>query len=326
MKKLLILAICTILGHQAIAQFSPQVGLVGSDGISKDDTLIKAWATHCTVERGWMNIANPSLGYVTHGDSTLVIGPPSFNTAALSLGDGGVATVTFEHPIMNGTGPDFVVFENGFLAPGDTVKAFLELAEVAVSSDGINFVKFPSKYYGQDTAQINTFDAMDARIMHNLAGKHMWGYGTGFDLNELANEGNLDINQIRFVRIIDVIGAIDPELGTKDSEGNIINDPYPTEFNTGGFDLSAVGVIHQNTTVSVKTIEQPAFKIYPNPATHLLYVVLSDNNPKDFRVINALGQTTLMGSLKNEQIDISNLNPGNYWLEIDNQRVAFVKK
>jgi hypothetical protein len=30
-----------------------------------------------------------------------------------------------------------------------------------------------------------------------------------------------------------------------DSQGHQINDPWPTPFPTGGFDLDAVGVIHQ---------------------------------------------------------------------------------
>jgi hypothetical protein len=53
------------------------------------------------------------------------------------------------------------------------------------------------------------------------------------------------------VRIIDVVGSIDPAFGTRDSLGNLINEPFPTPFSSSGFDLDAVGVIH--------AIPEPAF-------------------------------------------------------------------
>ena len=52
------------------------------------------------------------------------------------------------------------------------------------------------------------------------------------------------MNDVIAVRITDVVGSIDPALGTKDSLGNLINDPFPTPFASSGFDLNAVGVIN----------------------------------------------------------------------------------
>jgi len=49
------------------------------------------------------------------------------------------------------------------------------------------------------------------------------------------------------VKVIDVIGTIDPQYASRDSFGNIVNDPYPTPFGSCGFDLDAVGVINQAT-------------------------------------------------------------------------------
>ena len=43
--------------------------------------------------------------------------------------------------------------------------------------------------------------------------------------------------------MVDVVGSIDPMYGTRDSLGNLINDPWPTPFATGGFDLDAVAVL-----------------------------------------------------------------------------------
>ena len=60
----------------------------------------------------------------------------------VSLGDGGTVVLTFPQPIGDVPGPDFAVFENGFKAFDNSF--FLELAHVEVSSDGVNFYRFPS--------------------------------------------------------------------------------------------------------------------------------------------------------------------------------------
>jgi hypothetical protein len=46
------------------------------------------------------------------------------------------------------------------------------------------------------------------------------------------------------VRVTDVVGSINPLFGTRDSLGNLINDPFPTATPSGGFDLNGVGVLH----------------------------------------------------------------------------------
>ena len=68
---------------------------------------------------------------------------------------------------------------------------------------------------------------------------------TPFDLEELAFEIALDINHITHLKIIDVVGSIDPNYGSYDHLGNLINDPFPTPYPSSGFDLDAVGVIHE---------------------------------------------------------------------------------
>ena len=44
-----------------------------------------------------------------------------------------------------------------------------------------------------------------------------------------------------------------------------INDPWPTPFPSSGFDLDAVGVIHQNTTSQIDIDENYFTLSYPNP-------------------------------------------------------------
>ena len=46
-----------------------------------------------------------------------------------------------------------------------------------------------------------------------------------------------------------------------DSQGNIINDPFPTPFETGGFDLDAIGVIHSFVGIQESTSTHSKFSL-----------------------------------------------------------------
>ncbi|CAM3061865.1 hypothetical protein [Rariglobus hedericola] len=226
--------------------YSGPAGTEGSEAIHMNDSAFTAWATGVSeLVRGPVNIANPGLGNASFGTGNSALGSPGGDGEddvyeVVSLGDGGWITLTFDKPITNGAGWDFAVFENGFS------NTFLELAFVEVSSNGIDFFRFESVSLTPVTTQIGGFGSVDTTNLHNLAGKYRTGWGTGFDLSELSIIGSLlDINAITHVRIVDVVGTIDPAHASYDSLGNIINDPYSTPFNTGGFDLDAIGVRYE---------------------------------------------------------------------------------
>ncbi|MEI8278788.1 MAG: T9SS type A sorting domain-containing protein [Bacteroidota bacterium] len=265
MQRFLLLTILGCMSLCCYAQYAPQAGLAGSTAISASAGAFVGWATGCNVYRGLEDIANQSLGYVTAGDSSMALGP--MDHSIVSLGDSGIAVLTFDAPICNGPGADFAVFENGFANPNNAEEAFLELAFVEVSSDGLNFFRFPANSLTPINTQIPDAGVyMNARYLNNLAGKYIAGYGTPFDLQELAGISGLDINHVTHVRIVDVIGSIG-EYATLDSAGRPINDPYPTAFATGGFDLDAVGVIHQLPTGITEISDKFAVHIYPNPTS-----------------------------------------------------------
>ena len=238
----------------------------GFSAISKDSSIIKSWATGIEIHRGLVDIADPTAmdndtNAASFGHASNALGNASGNsTDVVSLGDAGWATLTFSKPIVNGNGPDFAVFENGFEWEGAT---FGELAFVEVSSDGINFTRFPSHSLIQDTLQLGGFEGFDPKEVNNLAGKDIAGYGTPFDLEELKNSPNLDVNNIRFVKLIDVIGTIDSQYASLDTAGNIINNPYSTPYASSGFDLDGIGVINQ--------------KEEPNEIINLADVALGEN-------------------------------------------------
>ncbi len=233
--------------------FCGAVGTEGCNAIAADSSAFVAWATGVSVTRGPRNITNPDGPRAATGTESNAIGMATMNNVydVVSLGDGGSALVTFARPIRNGEGPDFAVFENGF-SDGS-----LELAFVEVSTDGERFVRFPATCLTQTETQLGNAGQTDPTNINNLAGKFRIGYGTPFDLEELRDSTGINIDSIVYVRVVDVVGSINPQYGTYDAYGHIINDPWPTPFEAGGFDLTGVGVIHELTDDTI--IPQPVY-------------------------------------------------------------------
>ncbi len=305
-KKLLIFSFLWTNFLLAQGPFAPAWGIEGNSAIHKDSSIIIDWASQCAIKRGYMDILNPSLGYTTVGDSTYGIGKAQTN-GVVSLGDGGEAILQFNGKIYDGPGPDFAVFENAFS------DMFLELAFVEVSSDGNNYFRFPAHSHSDTLIQIGSFGRVEASNIHNLAGKYPMNYGTPFDLADLSNQAGLDVQNITHIKIIDVVGNVDTMIN-RDSEGRIINDPYPTPFPSGGFDLDAVGVIHITSTslLEHKSVE---LNFYPNPVENNMHF---DGKwiDAEFRFYNANGYLQLFERAINSFIDISSLPKGVYFLEV----------
>jgi hypothetical protein len=136
----------------------------------------------------------------------IVLGAPKGGGAlagsldVVKLGKGGTITLGFEPSvIVDGPGPDFIVFANPFDIGGDPEKPFAELSTVAVSSDGRTFQSFPctatSYPYGScagwhpvyANSDRNKIDPTDP----DVAG------GDDFDLADLG------LSEARYVRITD---------------------------------------------------------------------------------------------------------------------------
>ena len=292
--------------------FAPAPGNIGTTAIKKDSSIIIGWANGIELTRGLANKTNPSLGFVTFGEKFDAIQPNEKTTNGIvSLGDSGVAILTFDRPIKNDEGPDFVVFENGF------VDNFIELAFVEVSSDGVHFFRFPAISEAPTTSQIGPFDMSDCRFFNNLAGKYRVGYGTPFDLEELSGLNGLDISLVTHVKIVDVIGSVNPQFGSFDSKGSIINDLFPTEFPSGGFDLDAVGVIHQ-VPLGINENELN-FSIYPNPTSGI--VMVNINEPTELMIYDVFGKEVYNESLiVSKSVDLIGFRSAILFLEISTSK------
>ena len=218
-----------------------------SQAISASDPRLAIWTTGALVNRGPVDIDSPDGALASYGKDADAMGPADATTdqpySVVSLGDGGSADLTFDTPFGDIPGPDFAVFENGFSS------GFLELAHVEVSSDGVNFYRFPSRSLTQASGNPGEGGSVNPSDIQNLAGKYPAGYGTPFDLAELRSlNPNLDTQRITHVRVVDAIGTNIATQGSLDSKGHLIIDPYPTPFPTGGFDLDAVGAFNPTTT------------------------------------------------------------------------------
>ncbi len=220
-------------------------------------------------------------------DTSLALGPPTGDKMhVVCLGDvdmdltpstpPGEITIEFSEPnniISNKSGYDFVVFENGFVI-NDTNPSigtiagqmFAELAYVEVATDPNYFARFPSVSLTPN----ETRNSIEISDVYNLAGKHINGKsyctGTPFDLSDLYDHpmvlsGNVDLNNIKYIRIVDIPGAgcyfdeansagyADPNTAPAYSiyeEDHPIYDPYPwVTSGSGGFDLEALGVLNE---------------------------------------------------------------------------------
>jgi hypothetical protein len=227
-------------------------------------------------------------GFYDFNDPCRALGPATGNVYdVVSLGDldageiadgcaPGQITLLFGNPsipndpnhIRNVNGYDFVVFENAFLSTytgGGSVSGemFAELGYVEVSSDGVNFVRFPS--VSLTAGSVGNYGTIEISNVFNLVGKHPNANGvctgTPFDLSEIAGEPNVvsglvDINNISYVRIVDIPGSgnfyddaieyVDPVTWPDwdyYSTSHQIYDAWPT-LNPGGVDLEAIGVLH----------------------------------------------------------------------------------
>lgn len=205
--------------------------------------------------------------------------------------------------LRNHPGADFVVFENGFVASSDYVGMGVfsgqisgELAFVEVSTNGVDFLRFPSVSQ-HPTGLASKYATIDPNTLTGIAGKHpntdKLSLGTPFDLAVLepVNHSIVDLNDIRFVRIVDIPG----NGAFMDSTGHPIYDPFPTT-SSGGFDLEAIGVLHpQEYTGDIN---------YDGRVDALDLALLTESMGLSFGQSHWLTRTDLDGDWKTNEADL----------------------
>ena len=168
----------------------------------------------------------PVGGGTTHGSIDVV-----------SLGSGGSIIVSFApNAIVDGPGPDFIVFENPFWIQGNSGNVYAEPGEVSVSDDGTTWTTFPCTPAMDAAAP----DGTGTLPPYGLCGGWQVVYSTpdngispldpsvaGGGAYDLATIG---VTRARYVRIVDKTDEACPDAGDK-----------PT---TNGFDLDAIAIVN----------------------------------------------------------------------------------
>lgn len=168
-------------------------------------------------------------GFGKDGLPNVVLGPPvgfglmQGSTDVVSLGEGGEIVVSVApNEIIDGPGPDFVVFENAFFVGGNPKKPYADLGEVSISEDGVTWFTFPctakeapygscAGWHPVYSSPINDVSPLDPA-------------NSGGDLYDIAESG---MTKVRFIRIVDKsVGSCNEEV-----------DNF-------GFDLDGVAVLH----------------------------------------------------------------------------------
>ncbi|MDI7269424.1 MAG: cell surface protein [Myxococcota bacterium] len=157
----------------------------------------------------------------------VALGPPvgggtvAGGTDVISLGAGGEIVVALDGAgIVDGPGPDLIVFENAFLAGGDPSRPFAEPGAVAVSEDGVTFHEFPCDAGAFPYAGCAGVEPVLSSPDNGIAPTDP--AAAGGDPFDLADVG---LRRARFVRVRDVGTGI----------------PAPP---AAGFDLDAVAAVH----------------------------------------------------------------------------------
>lgn len=298
--------------------FAPQSDQIGTSAVHADSTIFVAWASSIEIQRGKQDIA------VLNSDTTAVgtwdecIGKA--DGTVVSLGDSGIATLQFDGLIYNGVGPDFAVFENAFN------HTFLELAFVEVSSNGVDFYRFPSHSLTDTILPVGSFGSVNPTQIHNLAGKYSVNFGTPFDLSDLDSIPQLDINAISHIRIVDAIGTLNSNHAQRDSQGRKVNDQYPTPFPSGGFDLDAVGVVYMKGVGLSGSKKQVNLSIYPNPSNGVFYLGYEGFEKMQFELRDLTGRAIKSGEIASKMLDFTGVEKGTYIVNLLGSRQAVTRK
>lgn len=310
-----------LFGIKGFSQYAPAAGKPGSSALYKDSSIFVNWAKQCTIYRGWKNIAQKDSGLATIGDSTSAVGKAGEN-GVVSLGDSGIAICQFYKPLINGDGWDFAVFENTF------DDRYLELAFVEVSSDGWRYFKFPCHSLTDTMNQSTSFGYTEPENINNLAGKYRAGYGTPFDISDIPDYKDLNKNSIRFIKIVDVIGSLNPKFASLDTAMRKINDPWPTPFISSGFDLDAIGVIHEQATSGIISINSNQFIKGPNPIneSQKLRIDNSANLISSIKIFDAVGKLYKEISSLSPIIEANELPSGLFFIQFSGLTVNSIYK
>jgi hypothetical protein len=166
----------------------------------------------------------PGAGFGESRFPEIIYGPPEApgvggSLDVLSLGRGGSIVFGFGgNAVVDGPGPDLIIFENPFLY-GDPPVPFAELGEVSASEDGVTWATFPCKQDGPPYPGCAGWNPVLSSSKNGIS--PLDPAAAGGDPFDLADVG---LASARFVRVRDLSNYGGPP--------------------SAGFDLDAVAVVN----------------------------------------------------------------------------------
>ena len=173
----------------------------------------------------------------------IVEGPPvgggtdHGSTDVVSLGSGGSIVVSFApNAIVDGPGPDFIVFENAFWIGGNANDIYAEPGEVSVSDDGTTWTPFPCTPVVDPAASDGTGVAPPYgscagwQVVYSAPGSGISPVDPGAAGGLALDLADVGVTHARYVKIVDKTHEACPETGTKP--------------NKNGFDLDAISIVN----------------------------------------------------------------------------------
>ncbi len=170
---------------------------------------------------------------------------------------GGSITLEFtDNLVVNGPGPDFIVFENAFFAGGDPRRRWIEPAVVSVSKDGALFHTFPFDFvpHYTDTGELNLYNPycyLDADgSSRGFAGvSPTYSSGGSPDPRTPAAGGDafdLDALNLDWVRFVRITATGDGWLVDRNGDRvrHVTDLGSCSGAGSSGFDLDAVCAVH----------------------------------------------------------------------------------
>lgn len=222
-------------------------------------------------------------------DPESTLGPPTGggltqgSVDTYTLGTGGSITLRMEPPLLDGHGADLLVCENPFFVTG-TLQSFAEVAFVEVSTDGVQFARFPTSYTGPGDP-LPLFTGIHPARYRGFAGAMPVSAspplvdpldlpaagGDAFDFSVLEDHPlvqaeQLDLADVRYVRLIDVEAGVD-----FDTAGHLVFDAGIG--NGSAADIDAV--VGLNTTEN-QSGSRP--RVETDLVNNFLVIVLEDLN------------------------------------------------
>jgi hypothetical protein len=223
------------------ARSFPDGGAAGDGGGSSSDGAIAA-------SRFVTGIVSYSpggcAGFGQSSSPSIVEGPPvgggtdHGSLDVLSLGGGGTLVLTFApNAIVDGPGPDFIVFENPFWIGGSPDTPYAEPGQISVSDDGVTWTAFPCTPTLDPGASDGTGtappygDCGGWQVVYSAPGNGISPFDATHAGGNAYDLADLDLKHVRYVKIIDQTHEACPDAG-------------PDKPITNGFDLDAIAILN----------------------------------------------------------------------------------